>query len=91
MGDTEKAEATNQYFASVFTVENNEDFPITVVNAEELGPITNTREKALNKLMELNVVKSPGPDGLRPRVLKEGGSRDSGCISCDISKFLGFW
>ena len=71
MRNTEMAEALNQYFASVFKVENNEDFPKTVVNAEQLGAITITREKVFNKLMGLKADKSLGPDGLHPRVLKE--------------------
>ena len=39
--------------------------------SEELKEISISREMVLGKLMGLKVVKSPGPDNLHPRVLKE--------------------
>jgi len=71
MGNSEMAEALNQYFVSVFTVEDNNSVPKTAVNAVELCKITITREKVFSKLKGLKVDKFSGPDGLHPRLLKE--------------------
>lgn len=60
MGNSEMAEALNQYFVSVFTVEDNNSVPKTAVNTVELGEITITREKILNKLKGLKLDKSLG-------------------------------
>jgi hypothetical protein len=70
--DLEKAEALNQFFTSVFTQEN----PIvpTLDNERIINPITEVMfspEIVKKKLEDLKPNKSPGPDGLHPRVLKE--------------------
>jgi len=65
-GDKEMAEELNGYFASVFTVEDTSN--MLKLQASQ-GAITN--EKVLGKLKGLKVDKSPGPDGLHSRVLKE--------------------
>ena len=72
MGDKEIAEELNKYFASVFTVEDMSNIPtIQERQGAELSMVAITREKVLEKLKGLKIDKSPGPDGLHPRVLKE--------------------
>ena len=76
MGNTEMAEMLNQYFASVFTVADTSTIPIGTGKSEvtervELRTINIDKEKVLSKLLGLRADKSPGPDGLHPRVLKE--------------------
>ena len=44
----------------------------------------------LGRLTGLKVDKSPGPDGMHPRVLKEM-SGNSRCVGGYLSKFVGFW
>ena len=70
--DAEKAEMLGKYFSSVYVKEkgwtwdlNCAKSPITVFNFEV------TRDDVLKKLQELNANKSPGPDQMHPRVLKE--------------------
>eukprot|EP00061_Rhincodon_typus_P003763 g20910.t1 len=75
MGNEEIAEALNRYFVSVFTVEETSNMPViedreTKVG-EDLDTIIITKEVVLGKPVELKVDKSPGPDGMHPRVLKE--------------------
>jgi len=69
--DKEMAEELNKYFASVFTVEDVIDIPtIQESQGAEMSMVAITKEKELEKLKGLKVDKSPGPDGLHPRVLR---------------------
>ena len=71
-GDQEKCEILNNFFGSVFTQEDTSDVP--VFNSNNTVFISNVNvtviemEKALRSL---KICKSPGPDGLHPRILKE--------------------
>ena len=74
MGYKEMAEELNSYFASVFTKEDMNNVPEVLREtcfSEELKEINISRKMVLGKLMGLKVDKSPGPDNLHPRVLKE--------------------
>ena len=73
-GNKEMAEELNLYFASVFTKEDTNNVPEVLREtcfSENLKEISFSRETVLGKLMGLKVDKSPGPDNLHPRVLKE--------------------
>eukprot|EP00061_Rhincodon_typus_P016830 g45248.t1 len=66
------AEELNNYFASVFSVEDMSNIPkIQESRGTELSMVAITKEKVLVKLNGLKVDKLPGADGLHPRVLKE--------------------
>ena len=71
--DQEKVEVLNSFFASVFTNEvpgpipNFEPRPFTDI----LSTINITTEDVKAKLSKLNPTKSPGPDNIGPRILKE--------------------
>ncbi len=68
----EKAEAFNSFFSSVFTREDTQNLPtVNKRTSEELGEVEIREEKVLELLRHLQPDKSPGPDGLHPRVLKE--------------------
>ena len=75
MGNEEMAEILNRYFVLVFTVEDTNNMPKIddrkTMAGEDLGTIIITKEVVLGKLMGLKVDKSPGPDGMHPRVPKE--------------------
>ena len=80
--DLEKAEVLSDYFASVFTVEPKDNFPIiSVKDVPALEMPIVTPEKVRKKLDSLNTSKSPGPDQISPRILKEL----SGCLSKPLS------
>ena len=71
--DKDKAEALNNYFTSVFTDENPE-LPNQTTEVEDencIPELTITEEVVLKKLKSLKPDKSPGPDGLHPKILKE--------------------
>lgn len=71
--DDAKAEALNEYFTSIFTVEPTghfEELP-TVNSKNQMLPIIIDEDTILNKLLKLKIDKSPGPDALHPRILKE--------------------
>jgi len=69
----EKADTLNQFFCSVFTREETGRMPR--MEAKYYGPnledITITPEGILKKLKKLKKDKSPGPDGLHPKILAE--------------------
>ena len=61
--------------ASTLTVEDTNNMPKIddkeAMAGEDLETIIITKQVVLGKLMGLKVDKSPGPDGMHPRVLKE--------------------
>ena len=70
--DKQKAEVLNNFFASVFTEEGdmNVEMDDKMVN-HTLKKLEITQSMVINKLKELKTCKSPGPDYIHPRILKE--------------------
>eukprot|EP00061_Rhincodon_typus_P010821 g35392.t1 len=72
MGNKEMAEELKRFFASVFTVKGTSAISeLQESQGAVVSALTITKEKLLGKLKDLKVDKSPGPDILHPRVLKE--------------------
>ena len=70
--DLEKSEVLNDFFSSVFTLEDTNSIPVFKCNNDVFISTTSITQLDMEKaLMNLNVNKSPGPDGLHPRVLRE--------------------
>ena len=71
--DSEKAEILSSFFAGVFTAETDDtDTPhLARRQQKSLDDIHITPERVQQKLRELRVTSSPGPDGFHPRILKE--------------------
>jgi len=89
--DTRKAEIFNNYFMSVFKNENVDsvpNLPQKMLITEPLNNIEITRGMVEDKLLKLKVDKSPGPDGLHPRILKELGQVISYPLKIIFSKSL---
>ncbi|CAM5075917.1 unnamed protein product [Eretmochelys imbricata] len=79
------AEKLNEFFASVYTAEDVKEVPkpepsFVGDKSEELSQIEVSLEKVLELIEKLNSNKSPGPDGIHPRVLKE--------LKCEIAELL---
>ena len=69
---SQKAEVLNNFFTSVFTREDTDDIPYPEAkNVDSVSDLTITTTKVREKLLKLNPNKSPGPDGMHPRVLLE--------------------
>ena len=71
--DKEKAEVLATFFSSVFTQERTQEMP-TIQKEKLKGEISYcniNREDVQKKLKNLNPNKSPGPDKLHSRILKE--------------------
>ncbi len=72
VNDVEKAQVLNTFFASVFTDEDLTNIPDPGNHSNSiLDNIDISEDDIRKRLLKLNISKSPGPDGLHPRVLKE--------------------
>jgi hypothetical protein len=74
VGEEEKVNVLNDFFCSVFTREADLPDSATCQErefAQELTSIEISEEDVLKKLNRLKTDKSPGPDGLHPKVLFE--------------------
>ena len=72
--ERETADILNDYFASVFTVEGDrgeEATPYQMTVAAQLFLFDITKEYVMRVIDKLKICKSPGPDKIYPRILKE--------------------
>ena len=69
--DTEKAEVLNQFFTSVFTIDDKENMPTMEERhgGNILPELEISMHEVMGKLTKLKVDKYPGPDGMHPHVL----------------------
>ena len=71
--DKDKAEVLAEFFRSVFTTEPNEGIPI--LNPRDItfkcDDIKIKEKEVFDLLLNVNPNKSPGPDGIHPKALKE--------------------
>ena len=70
------AEVLNEYFSSVFTTEDITSLPFPPTKFEgdksdNLGQLFVTPEMTANKIKKMKDNKSPGVDGIPPKLLKE--------------------
>ena len=70
--DISIANSMNHYFSSVFTVEDQANIPdFDYVTNQKLCNIYCSPAEIAKMLKNLNIYKSPGPDSISPRILKE--------------------
>lgn len=70
--DISIANSMNHYFSSVFTVEDQANIPdFDYVTNLKLCNIYCSPAEVAKMLKNLNIYKSPGPDSISPRILKE--------------------
>ena len=72
----EMAEVLNEYFSSVFTTEDISSLPVPFTKfdgnkSEHLGQLCVTPEMIEQKIKKMKDNKSPGVDGIPPKLLKE--------------------
>ena len=72
--NSEMANILNDYFASVFTVEDSSTQPPSAapqVEGNFIDSFTITESEILRTVSKIKVNKTPGPDKISPRILKE--------------------
>ena len=81
--DTQKAAMFNSFFGTVFTRENLQNLPDVEKKRcqNELDSIEISESIVRDVLRKLHTDKSPGPDGIHPRVLKECADEISGALA----------
>ncbi|KAK6189771.1 hypothetical protein SNE40_001767 [Patella caerulea] len=68
----EKAVELNNFFCGFFSKENTMSLPtVPIASSPTLDDIEISQDLVYSKLQKLNTTKSPGPDNLHPKVLKE--------------------
>ena len=74
--DSDKAESLSKHFQSVSTREEVDSLPNMTEKLceKQFQNLTISEETVLEKLMQLNVSKSVGPDGVHSTVLKEAAA-----------------
>ena len=70
------AEVLNEYFSSVFTTKDISSLPVPFTKfegnkSEQLGQLFVTPEMIAKKIKKMKDIKSPGVDGIPPKLLKE--------------------
>ena len=70
------AEVLDEYSSSVFTIEDISSLPVPFIKfqgskSEHLGQLFVTPEMIANKIKKMKDNKSPGVDGIPPKLLKE--------------------
>ena len=87
--DKDKANELNNFFSSVFTKDENDEFPDYSTNIDStISDIVVTENKVKLLLKQLNVSKSTGPDNFHPRFLKETADNISYPITVIFNKSL---
>ena len=87
--DKDKANELNDFFSSVFTKEENDEFPdFSTKTDSSISDIIVTENKVKLLLKQLNVSKSTGPDNFHPRFLKETADNISYPITILFNKSL---
>ena len=88
--DSEKAEALNEFFSDAFTEEDTSNIPSfhTEDIRKPLEELKITDENVKERRESLNPHKSPRPDGLHPRVLKELSNEISKPLAIIMQKLL---
>ena len=87
--DEDKANELNSFFSSVFTKDENDEFPdFSTKTDSSISDIAVTENKVKSLLKELNISKSTGPDNFHPRFLKETADNISYPITILFNKSL---
>ena len=98
--DEDKAEAFNEFFLRMSTLDNSDgDLPEerNIINHNSLDTIDITEEDVLDQLKNLDTNKALGPDGISPRLLKIAAKPISKILqyifnlSIKTSKFPSAW
>jgi len=88
VADADKAHCLNNYFASTFTVENQDPFQAKSNVSSVMPDILVTEPGVLKLLTSLDPKKSMGPDNLSPVILKEASNKIAGILTFIFNQSL---
>jgi hypothetical protein len=85
-----KAEAFNTYFTSVFNNDISEpsSLPSSPFTCDIISTLELSMEELLSALQSVNPSKTPGPDGLHPKILKECANELANSLCLIFNKSL---
>ena len=87
--DQDKAEVLNAFFGSVFTVEDLTALPtMTKISDKDITDIEFSAQEIDELLCKLDINKSPGPDGIHSRVLREAHEQVSLPLKIIFNKLM---
>ena len=87
--DLSIANCMNSYFSSFFTVEDHENFTdLEYITDKKLCNIFCSATEVEKLLRNLNIYKSPGPDYISPRILRECAQVSSSQSTDFISEYI---
>ena len=89
--DADMANILNDYFSSVFTIENVQGSlptPMPQSNGASLPDFFISEKETLSVMNSMNVNKTPGPDKISPRLLKEASNELSKPLTLLFNKTL---
>ena len=91
INDVEKCEVINNLFSSLFTIEDINEIPEFTMNPKEtLNSIDTITQDFINALNKQNINKSPGPDHIHPKFLKEFSNKKALPLELFFDKTLLF-
>jgi hypothetical protein len=89
--DIEAASCLNDHFCSVFTRENTDNIPKFSIEGENnISDINISQDEIIRLIEKMKIDKSPGPDDIYPRMLKEGKSSLSIALKIIFDRSLKF-
>lgn len=88
--DLDIANTLNNFFSSVFTINDNEDTPSEQTNSNQecLESFTISPAETLDKLNKMNINKSPGPDMFYPRILRNTSEEITEALTLIFNKSI---
>lgn len=88
--DKDVAEALNQFFSSVFTIEGDVPARLEKIRADltDLTDVVITKEQIVKKIKKLKTASAPGADSITARILQVAPEETAAALEIIFNKSL---